>query len=38
MLAELGCDELQGFYFHKPGPASEVDKVLDASYGWRLAA
>lgn len=38
MLADLGADELQGFYFHKPGPANEVQKVLQASYGWMKAA
>ncbi len=38
MLAELGADELQGFYFHKPGPASDVVKVLDSSFGNSMAA
>jgi predicted signal transduction protein with EAL and GGDEF domain len=27
-LQELGCDDMQGFYFSKPLPAGEVESLL----------
>ncbi len=28
-LREHGCDEVQGFFFHEPQPASEIDSIFD---------
>ena len=29
-LTELGCDEMQGFYFSRPLPADQLEKFLSA--------
>ncbi len=29
LLKRLDCDKLQGYYFSKPQPASEIDKILE---------
>ena len=28
LLCELGCDEAQGYYFARPGPAEEMSEWL----------
>jgi EAL domain-containing protein (putative c-di-GMP-specific phosphodiesterase class I) len=28
-LIKEGCDEIQGYYFSKPLPASEIKKLID---------
>lgn len=30
MLAEMGCNELQGYYFSRPLPAGEVERLLQS--------
>lgn len=37
ILAEMGADELQGFYFHKPAPAMEIQQLMQSNQGWRMA-
>ena len=37
ILAALGANELQGFYFSKPSPASTTEQILASNYGWKLA-
>ncbi len=32
VLQALGCDEIQGFYFSKPVPASEIPRLLEKSF------
>ena len=32
-LAQLGCDEFQGYYCGRPGPAEEIDAILAAGPG-----
>ncbi|WP_162224939.1 EAL domain-containing protein [Neptunomonas antarctica] len=32
VLRALGCDEIQGFYFSKPVPASEIALLLEKTY------
>lgn len=27
-VREMGCDEIQGFYFYKPMPAADIEKIL----------
>ncbi len=33
LLKELGCEQVQGFYFAKPGDLESMTKVLQAEYG-----
>ncbi len=35
-LADLGADELQGFYFHKPAAAKEVSAALYDKTDWKM--
>jgi diguanylate cyclase (GGDEF)-like protein len=35
-LLDSGCDQGQGFYFARPQPAAEIEKLLFAAYGRRL--
>lgn len=35
ILTDLGCDFLQGYYFHKPASANEIDTLLETSYSRR---
>ena len=37
VLAELGCDEMQGFLFARPGPANGVAPMLPAPLAMQLA-
>lgn len=37
-LAELGADELQGFYFHRPADAVETATALHEAFGWKVAS
>ncbi len=37
-LAEMGADELQGFYFHKPSCAIEIRDTITKSNEWQAAA
>ena len=37
-LAEMGADELQGFYFHKPSSAADVKQTITEGNEWRSAA
>jgi EAL domain-containing protein (putative c-di-GMP-specific phosphodiesterase class I) len=32
-LYSTGCSEMQGYYFHKPMPVQEFEKVLDNNHG-----
>jgi len=32
ILRELGCDEVQGFYYSKPVPANEITPLLEKSF------
>ena len=32
-LKEMGCDIIQGFYFSKPVPADEFEKLIEAALG-----
>ena len=32
LLCELGCDEAQGYYFARPGPAAAMDEWLSGEY------
>jgi len=38
LLAQMGADELQGFYFYKPVEAMEVERIIANSYGAKKAA
>ena len=37
-LAEMGADELQGFYFHKPSGAIETKERITTGNEWKSAA
>ena len=37
-LADMGANELQGFYFHKPANASEIKESIDFRISHRSAA
>lgn len=37
-LVDLGADELQGFYFHKPAPAAELEEFLQNKCEWQMSA
>lgn len=37
-LAELGADELQGFYFHRPANAVETATALHEAFGRKAAS
>ena len=37
-LAEMGADELQGFYFHKPSGATEAKESITKGNEWKSAA
>ena len=32
VLQALNCDEIQGFYFSKPVPSSEIPRLLEKSF------
>ena len=36
-LQSLGCRFAQGFYFSRPVPAEEIQRMLHASHAMRLA-
>ncbi len=36
-LSDRGCDELQGFHFHRPSDAAAFEQLLQAEIGRRLA-
>ena len=33
LLKKVGCDIIQGFYFSKPVPADEFEKLIEAALG-----
>ncbi|AFI84300.1 two-component system response regulator [Methylophaga nitratireducenticrescens] len=35
MLTTMGCKELQGYYYSKPLPASEIERLLVNAYGMQ---
>ena len=37
-LAELGADELQGFYFHKPAGKDDIEVALSSQTEWKMIA
>ena len=34
LLRNMGCDQLQGYYFSKPVPAAEMPALLRRSWTW----
>ena len=32
ILTQLGCDEVQGFYYCKPVPAEQIEKIIDKNF------
>ncbi len=34
LLRDMGCDQLQGYYFSKPVPAAEIPELLTRSWSW----
>lgn len=38
LLADAGCDEIQGFYFSKPVPAQEIERMLRDGVAMHKAA
>lgn len=32
IMSELSCDQIQGYYFYKPLPLSELEEILAAEF------
>ncbi|MBL7481172.1 bifunctional diguanylate cyclase/phosphodiesterase [Legionella bononiensis] len=38
LLMDMGCDEIQGFFFSKPVPFAEIQKLIKADKSFKLPA